>query len=202
MNLNKIYIQLIILVLFCYKNLYSKQLNNTPAKFNGISVSANYSSLTEYFLVPAVDFNFNRHSFYFGPKIILSQKENDNSRLGVMLGYKIYPNFRTERFSFYFHYTNHFRRDLDDNTVCTNNICIQSRANIYWENVVGYGFNLSISKGVYFFNDFGIGIANEWNTFENSETISNTSINLLIKAGIGYYFDRTFSKSLESTRSN
>ncbi|MCB9186397.1 MAG: hypothetical protein H6601_06580 [Flavobacteriales bacterium] len=167
-----------------YTTVYSVE-GSIAASFAGLDVSPTFSI---YRNSSKVDIGLNIKVFDIwkdGPGI-----------MGTYLSYKYYPNPRDREFNLYFGYHNIFTthdkgkkfKRVYDNSADG----FRSPDKIYLlENTVGIGFDYQAGNNVYLFNDYSVGVALDWETFHDSETIFEIRSTGLIRLGFGYNIPST-----------
>lgn len=111
--------------------------------------------------------------------------------LGSYLSYKYYPNLRDRDFNLYFAF--HDILSVHDKgkkyeRVFDNSVDgFSSPDKVYLlENLIGIGFDLQMGNRMYFFNDYSVGAALDWETFHDAETQFEVKSTGLIRLGFGF----------------
>lgn len=162
-----------------YTNFFSVELNTT-ASFAGLGV------------VPSASLYRNGHKIDVGLFIKAYDIWQDGPGiLGSYLSYKYYPNVREKEFNLYFGYHNlfsaHNRSKVTPVSVneLTDEI-LYPKETLLFENFVGIGFDFQMGNKFYFFNDYSVGVALDWNTFQDTDTQMEIRSTGMIRLGIGY----------------
>lgn len=111
--------------------------------------------------------------------------------MGTYLSYKYYPNPRDREFNLYFGYHNifsaHNKGKLTETVFDNSADGFRSPDKVFLlENTLGIGFDFQAGNNIYFFNDYSVGVALDWDTFTDSETIFEARSTGLIRLGLGY----------------
>jgi hypothetical protein len=156
-----------------------------------------HSLHTGLYVNPTLHAYRGKSELYLGPKLLtpigfganLQTIDKPMQRIGWVLGYQFYPGKqRNKDFNFYFHYLLQYHRFGVSTSpwIMINEELYNRKSNIYLEYTVGYGFKFSFAKRFYLNQNVGVGIANNWETFENRKSIHLLEGNFSLRLGVGY----------------
>lgn len=146
----------------------------------GIGLTGAYSTPNGLYVSPNVEFIFAKHNFFVGFKFTMnkiwwgyltSNPINFGEKVGVIAGYRYFPNLTQKRISLFFQYDVQYvsyRGKLRGATRVLNisgsighveYIHMTDVQNRLFENIIGYGFRLRVVSNLYISHSFGYGAA-------------------------------------------
>ena len=153
------------------------------------SISASMGGLN---ITPALSIYRNSSKIDLGLNVKVFDIWKDGPGIiGGYVGYKYYPNHRDRDFNLYFGYnsvfTSHNKGKLVEVIFDNSDDGFRTPDRTFiLENMLGIGFDFQAGNNFYFFNEYSAGVALDWETFTDSETITEVRSTGLVRLGIGY----------------
>jgi hypothetical protein len=174
----------------------------------GVNVSYNLTPYIYEALTPSLVMIKERHSFLIGPRVFISRSSPHYkwTRLGLEYTYKIFPNPTSRRFNFYFLFDFDIvmyrsKENVDYYLYSVHYVGTRTSTRYSITNNIGYGFKMTIFKGLYLNHSIGAGIGlfrdddaldipdNPTASYSNKgNIISYGTPSILLNVGLGYDF--------------